>query len=146
MSLRTAVPRVEPTSRSDRARPVVHSLLAAAAALGLFGEAGAHVPVIEPHLVEAPYLGVGFVLLVTAGFYRAVRLAVGPDELVWAASGVVAALAVVGYVLSRSVGLPQIGDDVGAWWDPLGVTAVSCELVTIAAVLGHYLLSTHRPR
>jgi hypothetical protein len=118
-------------------RPVTPPVLATLAALGSIGEAVAHVPVIEPHLVEAPYLGVGFVLLTVVGFYLAVRLVVDPDELVWSAAGVVAVLAVLGYVLSRSVGLPQIGDDVGAWADPLGLTAVSCELVVVAAVTCH---------
>jgi hypothetical protein len=113
------------------------------AALGSIGEATAHVPVIEPHLVEAPYIGIGFVLLVVAGFYLAVRLVVDPDELVWMGTAVVGVLALLGYVLSRSVGLPQIGDDVGAWADPLGITAVSCELLMVVAATAHHLV---RPR
>jgi hypothetical protein len=120
-------------------------VLPALAALASIGEAVAHVPVIEPHLVEAPYIGVGFVLLTVAGVYLAIRLLVDPDELVWAATGLVGVLAVVGYVLSRTVGLPQIGDDVGAWADPLGITAVSCELLMVAAVAGH-LLTQRRTR
>ena len=124
-------------------RSVAPAVLPTLAALGSIGEAVAHVPVIEPHLVEAPYIGIGFVLLVVAGFYLAVRLVVDPDELVWAATGGVAALALLGYVLSRSVGLPQIGDDVGAWADPLGITAVSCEVLMIVAAAAHHLV---RPR
>jgi hypothetical protein len=124
--------------------PVATPVVAIFAALGSIGEAVAHVPVIEPHLVEAPYLGVGFVLLTVVGFYLAVRLVVDPDELVWSAAGVVAVLAVLGYVLSRSVGLPQIGDDVGAWADPLGLTAVSCELVVVAAVTCHVVSRRRR--
>jgi hypothetical protein len=128
-----------PTTQPVRAEPgpAAPPVLATFAALGSIGEAVAHAPVIEPHLVEAPYLGVGFVLLTVVGFYLAVRLLIDPDELVWSATGVVAVLAVLGYVLSRSVGLPQIGDDVGAWSDPLGLTAVSCELVMVAAVTCH---------
>ena len=118
--------------------------LAAVAACASFGEAVAHVPVIEPHLVEAPYVGVGFVLLAIAGLYLAVRLVQDPDELVWAATGVVAVLALVGYVLSRTVGLPQIGDDVGAWDDPLGTTAVTCESVMVLAAVAHRLGRTRR--
>ena len=121
------------------ARLAAPPALATLAALGSIGQAVAHVPVIEPHLVEAPYIGVGFVLLAVAGFYLAVRLLVDPDELVWSATGAVAVLAVLGYVLSRSVGLPQIGDDVGMWADPLGVTAVSCELLMAVATAGHFL-------
>ncbi len=118
--------------------------LAELAACASIGEAVAHVPVIEPHLAEAPYIGVGFVLLTIAGFYLAVRLTLDPDELVWTATGVVAVLALVGYVLSRTVGLPQIGDDVGAWGDPLGITAVTCEAVMVLAAVAHRLGRTHR--
>jgi hypothetical protein len=120
--------------------------LATLAALGSIGEAVAHVPVIEPHLVEAPYIGVGFVLLAVVGVYLAVRLVVDPDELVWFATGALGVLAVVGYVLSRSVGLPEIGDDVGAWADPLGLTAVSCELVMVLAATGHLVLGSRSRR
>jgi hypothetical protein len=139
----TATPRApsyEPVATRVPVRPVGSAALPTLAALGSIGEAVAHLPVIEPHLVEAPYIGVGFVLLAVAGFYLAVRLVVDPDELVWAATAGVAVLAVIGYVLSRSVGLPQIGDDVGAWGDPLGVTAVSCELLMVVAAAAHHLV------
>jgi hypothetical protein len=147
MSAGTVVPETQarPADRVVRRTPtrtVLPPFLPTTAALASIGEAVAHVPVIEPHLVEAPYIGVGFVLLTVAGFYLAVRLVVDPDELVWATVGVVAVLAVVGYVLSRSVGLPQIGDDVGAWADPLGITAVSCELLMLAAAAAHGLART----
>jgi hypothetical protein len=51
------------------------------------------------------------------------------------ATGVVAALALIGYVLSRVVGLPQIGDDVGNWGDPLAIVAISFESLMLAAAL-----------
>jgi hypothetical protein len=120
------------------------SLLAVIAAFGSLGEAAAHVPVAAPHLAEAPYIGIGFVLLVIAGVYLAVRLLLAPGELVWAATGLVGAAAVLGYVASRTVGLPQIGDDVGAWWDALGLTAVCCELLMVAAATAHVVARARR--
>jgi hypothetical protein len=139
VSLRTQPHPVREADVATPVRPAASAVLPTLGALGSIGESAAHVPVIEPHLVEAPYLGVGFVLLTVLGFYLAVRLVVDPDELVWSVIGVVAALAVLGYVLSRSVGLPGIGDDVGAWADPLGITAVTCELVMVAAATAHFL-------
>jgi hypothetical protein len=56
-------------------------------------------------------------------------------QAVWVATRVVAALALLGYVLSRTVGLPQIGDDVGNWGDPLGIVAISFEVPMLAAAL-----------
>lgn len=109
------------------------------AAVGAIGEAVAHVPVIEEHLTEAPYIGVGFVLLAVAGFILGVLLLLSDTAAVWGSTLAVGVLAILGYVLSRSIGLPQIGDDVGNWGEPLGIIAVICEaimLVTAAVQLG----------
>jgi len=51
--------------------------------------------------------------------------------LAWRAAVVLCVLAIAGYVLSRSVGLPQIEDHVGDWLDPWGVVAVTSEAVLI---------------
>jgi negative regulator of sigma E activity len=59
----------------------------------------------------------------------------------YAAGAVVGGLAVAAYVLSRSVGLPQIGDDVGDWADPLGVVAVAAE---VTLVIGGVLAASGR--
>jgi hypothetical protein len=120
--------------------------LPAVAAAGALGEAVAHVPLIGSHLVEAPYVGIGFVLLTIAGLFLAVLLTVRPEEPVWVATGVVAVLALVGYVLSRTVGLPQIGDDVGAWGDPLGIVAVTCETLMALTALAHLVVRALRRR
>ncbi|MEO7130395.1 MAG: hypothetical protein ABIZ07_03350 [Dermatophilaceae bacterium] len=51
----------------------------------------------------------------------------------------VAALALMGYFLSRTIGLPQIGDDIGNWGEPLGIVAIIAEaamLITAAPQLG----------
>lgn len=46
------------------------------------------------------------------------------------------ALAVIAFLASRAAGLPQIGDDVGAWSEPFGFPAVAGETLTalLAAV------------
>lgn len=52
------------------------------------------------------------------------------------------------YVLSPSVGLPEIGDDVGNWLEPLGVVAILAELVCAAlagAVLAWAAVPPVRP-
>lgn len=103
------------------------------AAIGAVGEAVAHVPVIEEHLTEAPYIGVGFVLLAVAGFVLGVLLLLSDTPAVWASTLGVALLALIGYFLSRTIGLPQIGDDVGNWSEPLGIMAIICEAIMLIA-------------
>ena len=66
------------------------------------------------------------------------------DGRVWTAATVVPALVIVGYVLSRTTGLPQSSDDVGNWSEPLGMASLFVEgsLVT----LGSAVLLARRPR
>jgi FtsP/CotA-like multicopper oxidase with cupredoxin domain len=52
--------------------------------------------------------------------------------------------AVLAYVLSRAFTLPQIADDRGDWRNPLGVVAVTAELVL--AGVGLVALTRHAPR
>jgi hypothetical protein len=50
---------------------------------------------------------------------------------VWAISGTVTLLALVAFLLSRTVGLPQIGDDIGNWTEPLSFPARAAEIITV---------------
>jgi hypothetical protein len=105
------------------------------AAAGAAAMTVAHVPVLEEHLAAAPLVGVGFALLSVAGMVLAVLLLTADSARVWAAAGLVAALAIAGYLLSRSVGLPTIRDDIGHWADPLGVLALSGEGLLLSTAL-----------
>ena len=104
-----------------------------------------HIPVTPDHLVEAPYVGVGFVLLTVAGILLAVLLLDDDEPWVWWATGGVALAALAGYMLSRTVGLPQIRDDVGAWDDPLGTVAITCEGLMLGCALVRAALPVRRP-
>ena len=108
------------------------------AAAALVG-AVAHVPVTGEHLREATYIGVLFIALEVTLVALAVLLVVADRPMVWAASVVVPVLAIAAYVASRSVGLPQIGDDVGRWTEPLGVVSVAAEAVMALLALVHHL-------
>ena len=102
----------------------------------LLGTAGTHVPLIPMHLEEAPYVGALFIALSVASVGLAVLLVRWDTPLVWAVSGAMTLLALVAFFASRTVGLPQIGDDIGNWTDPLGYPAVAVEaLVTAAAAI-----------
>jgi hypothetical protein len=57
----------------------------------------------------------------------AAALLVWDSPLVWAAVGTTCSLAVVAFLLSRTVGLPLIADDIGNWLETLGVVSVLTE-------------------
>jgi hypothetical protein len=99
--------------------------------------AAAHVPVTREHLTEAPYVGWSFIALEIAAVTLAYVLVLRDTRRAWAAAAVLPTLAILGYALTRSVALPQIGDDVGNWTEPLGVVALSAEALLAILALGH---------
>lgn len=63
------------------------------------------------------------VLLVVAGR----RLA----RLTWVATAGLASAAIVGYVVVRSVPMPDLEDRIGAWLDPAGIVALTVEVLLV---------------
>jgi hypothetical protein len=101
------------------------------AALALVA-AAAHVPVTGEHLEEARYIGVLFIALEVACVLLAVALVARPSRAVFAATSAVGALAVLALVVSRTIGLPLIQDDIGVWTEPLAwISLVSESLMAV---------------
>ncbi len=102
----------------------------------IFVAAIAHIPVIAPHLDEAPYMGVLFILLTIACFAIGIAVAVTDHPAAYAAASAVCGAAVIGYIATRLVAFPQLADDVGNWFEPLGVVSVLTEsMVVVLAAL-----------
>ena len=107
------------------------------AALLLLVTAATHVPLIGEHLEEAPYVGVLFLALTVVSVVLAVAVLVADRDSVWLAAGAVCLATVLAYLASRTVGLPQLGDDVGDWTEPLSYPAVAAELAMVAVAWVH---------
>jgi hypothetical protein len=95
----------------------------------------AHVPVTPDHLHEAPYVGVLFIVLTVCCVLLGATLLILDSMAAWAALGAACLLAVLAYVVSRTVGLPMMADDVGNWLEPLGVVAILSEGGVVALAL-----------
>lgn len=95
----------------------------------------AHVPVISPHLEEAPYMGVLFILLTASCFGLAAAVAVTNHPNAYRAATLVCGAAVLGYAATRLVAFPQLSDDVGYWFEPLGVVSVLTESAVLLLAL-----------
>jgi hypothetical protein len=115
-------------------------VLAAAAAVA----AVAHIPVIGPHLEEAPYMGVLFVLLTAACAVLAAAALLRGGRAVHLWTVLTCGLAVVGYAATRLVAFPMLADDVGNWLEPLGVVSIVSESIAVAAAL--FGLTRRSPR
>jgi hypothetical protein len=102
----------------------------------LAGIALTHVADLPDKLEEAHYMAAMFIALIVSSLVLAAALAAGyRTRDAWRAGAVLSAATLVGYVLSRSVGLPQLEDHVGMWLDPWGVAACTCEAIFIALAL-----------
>ena len=125
-----------PTSLSHRIGAPLRWPLAGAAIVA----AVAHIPVISPHLEEAPYMGVLFIVLTGACLILAAAALVYDSPAVYAASALTCGSAVLGYAATRLIAFPMLADDVGNWYEPLGVVSVLSEsavvLLSIAVLLG----------
>jgi hypothetical protein len=99
--------------------------------------AGTHIPLIKTHLEEAPYVGWLFIALSVVCIALAVAVLFVDHIGVWMLSAAVCLAAVMAFLASRTVGLPQIGDDVGNWTDPLGPPAVGSEVLMVALAWLH---------
>lgn len=97
------------------------------AAVSLAAIAGIHIALVPAHLREAPYAGALFMALSLAALAIAILLLISSHQLVWVGAGALSLTAILAYVLSRSVGLPSLPDDVGDWLNPLGVAALLSE-------------------
>lgn len=109
-----------------------HRWVLAAAALVA---ALAHVPVIAPHLDEAPYMGALFIVLTGACLGLAVAAVARDSRAVYCAAALTCGLAVAGYVATRLFAFPMLADDVGNWLEPLGVVSIAAETAVVAISL-----------
>lgn len=103
----------------------------------------AHLPVIAPHLREAPYMGLEFIVLTLACAALGAAALISDSRAVYALTIATCGLAVIGYALTRLVAFPLVGDDVGNWFEPLGVVSVLAEIGAVA-VAATALLKTRR--
>ena len=102
--------------RSGILRPV--------AVVGLAGVALIHLLDAPGTFADAPYKGWLYVALIAGSLATAAALVRSDDLRAWAAAAALPAGAIVTFVISRTIGLPQGADDIGNWTEPLSFEAV----------------------
>jgi FtsP/CotA-like multicopper oxidase with cupredoxin domain len=119
----------------------------AAGILLLAGVGTTHASDMGHKLTEAPYLGVAFAALVVGSGLAAAGLAVvRRTRRLEAAVASVAVTTAVGYVVSRSIGLPQIADHAGHWADAWGTASLVVEGALVLLAVRHRVASLRLPR
>src|SRR3954447_21029120 len=113
------------------------------AAVGLAGIALIHLLDSLGKFQETPYMGWMYVGLMISCLAVAAALLHTHSREAWVATIALPASAIVGFVLTRTVGLPQAHEDIGNWSEPLGLAALFVEGAVIA--VGGYALAALRP-
>jgi len=93
--------------------------------------AAAHLPVIGPHLREAPYMGEEFIVLTAACLLLGLAAVVCDSRAVYSLTVVVCGFALAAYAATRLIAFPQLAGDVGNWLEPLGVVSVLAEAAAV---------------
>lgn len=110
------------------------------AAVGLAGIALIHLLDSLGKFQETPYMGWMYVGLMLSCLVVAATLLHGHTREAWLATIALSASAIVGFVLTRTTGLPQANGDVGNWSEPLGLAALFVEGAVIA-IAGYALVA-----
>lgn len=121
----------------------IRSALRSPAAVAVLIAGVVHVPPVAEHLHEAPYIGLMFIGLVVACGALGFLLMWRDTRTVWRLAAAITGMAALAYLASRTVGLPEIGDDIGHWTDPLGTIALMAETATVT--LARVALRRHKP-
>jgi hypothetical protein len=106
------------------------------AVTGLTGIALIHVLQAPAAFDETFYLGLLFIGAVVIAVALAAALTLGSDLGAWTAAAVLPALILLGYLLSRTTGLPDATDDVGEWEEPLGLASMVVEGLVLCVACG----------
>jgi hypothetical protein len=114
------------------------------AVLGLLVTGGIHLALVPEHFEEAAYAGWLFLVDAVVALALAAALLVRDRRWLWLASGCVAAATVAAYVLSRTAGLPRLGDDVGNWTEPLSFPALAAEVAVVVIAIARLSGSASR--
>jgi len=96
-------------------------------AAGLLGVGLIHFVDVVDKFHETAYVGVLYLALIAACLAGARHLILVGDRRSWLLAGGLAAATLAAYAVSRTVGLPGAGDDVGNWAEPLGLASLFVE-------------------
>lgn len=103
--------------------------------MGLVGVALIHLLDSGSKFKETPYIFWMYVGLMLASLMVAGLLLHVENWRTWAAAGGLAGATIVGYVLSRTTGLPGAPNDIGNWGESLGLASLLVEGCIVALAI-----------
>jgi hypothetical protein len=129
----------------QNAKEAVNQLITRATAIGaLFGIAVIHAVQVPEGFGDIWYLGLLFIGSVLASLVLAAALTQSGDLRLLGLAGGLAALNMIGFVLSRTIGLPGFTDDTGVWDGSRGLASLAVEGLLVCLTVG-VLATRSRP-
>ena len=117
-----------------------HQVARSAAVVGLAGVALIHLLEVQNKYQEVPYLGIGYVALIVVSIIAGALLLHSNSRVGWVLAGGAALGTIVGFILTRTVGLPQSSGDIGNWLEPMGLASLFVEAIVVG--VSAYALGT----
>jgi hypothetical protein len=102
-----------------------------ATVVGLLAIALIHVLDLPGKWAETRYLGIGYVLVITASLVLAEITSTRNDKRAMYASAALAIAVLAGFIINRTVGMPNATEDIGNWGEPLGLASLFVEVITV---------------
>jgi len=130
---------MSPVTQDNQLRSMVRDgVVRAIGAIGLAGIALIHTIDAPGHFVGGPdtWLGLMYVGLIASSLILAAGLIASGDRRLWVAAAGLTATVMIGFVLSRTVGLPGDSGDVGNWGEALGIASLFVEGALLTLSLG----------
>jgi hypothetical protein len=109
------------------ARAVRDGIARTTAVVGLAGVALIHLLDLPGKFGETPYLAWLYIGLILGCVAAAAALIRHSDPRAWTAAALLPLGALFGFVLTRTVGLPQATGDIGNWTESLGLASLFVE-------------------
>src|SRR3954447_7817166 len=128
-----------PAARHDHhliAQAVLDAAVRGTIVVGLAGIAVIHAVDSVGKWSEVRYMFWMYIALIVGSLATAGAVLFTRSRRALLAAGGVAASAFLGYVLSRTTGLPNATDDIGNWTEPLGLASLVVEGCVITVALG----------
>lgn len=119
-----------------------HATLRGVGFVGLLGVALIHLLDVIGKISETPYLGVMYIGLMITSVIVAFAVLHTGRPIAWIAAGALAGMTLIGFILSRTTGLPNATSDVGNWKEGLGLASMFVEAGVI--LVSAYALSIAR--
>jgi hypothetical protein len=93
-----------------------------------------HTSELSGKVEETAYLGFGYVLLIAASLVSIVMLT-QRDVRGWYLGGLTSAATIIGFVLTRTTGLPNAKGDIGNWGETVAVWSLIAEGLVVLLTL-----------